>query len=142
MTDLDVLKDFAAQTLELAKAADQLAGLSKKAHADLEAAKAAATAPLSAERLQKAANAVASLYGDRASVNAETLQKIWGADHNTLVDSLFKVASDSISQKVQEPGMVSVRKPVVAKEAAAPTYSAVSVDASAHRKAFDEIFGI
>ena len=141
MTDLDVLKNFAASAYQLAASAKVLSGMAKQANAQLKAAVAAIPAPLSGARLQKAASAVAKLYADRASVTPESLQKIWGADHNTLVDSLYKVASDSISNKIQEPGMVSVRKPPVAKNASAQ-YSAVSVDAAAHRKAFDDIFGI
>ena len=141
MTDFELLKNFAAEADTLAKEASVLAGMAKQANADLTAAQAAIPAPLSSERLQKAASAVATLYGDRASVTPESLQRIWGADHNTIVDSLFKVASDSISKKVQEPAMVSVKKPAVEKSASAE-FSAVSVDTAAHRKSFDDIFGI
>lgn len=155
MAELDTLKKFAEEVETLAKEASGLAELAKKANADLETTKAeldktasalkeakeAAPAPLNAERLAKAASAVVKLYGDRATVTTELLEKIWGADHNTIVDSLVKVASDSITKKVQEPGMVSVKKAPVEKKAS-DNFSVVSPDSVSHRKAFDDIFGI
>ena len=149
MTDLEVVKKFAAEAKTLAKEASAMADAFKKATEDLEAAqklakeasdKAAAAPSFDEQKLQKAANTVATLYGDRATVTPESLLKVWGTNPNFVVDSLVKVASDSIAKRVQEPGMVSVKKPVVEKSAS--NYSVVSPDAASHRKSFDEIFGI
>jgi hypothetical protein len=99
-----------------------------------KAASAKEEKPLSDEKLAKAASAVASLYGDRAAVNADTLTKVWSANHNTMVDSILKLASDRIAEKVKEPNMVVVKKASVAAPKAQKSQS--------HRDSFDEIFGI
>lgn len=137
MTDIQVLKKFASEVIDLAHSAQEMAQCAVKSAKMHKAAseKAAAVKPLNDEKLTKAASAVASLYGDRATVNADTLTRVWGADHNTLVDSLLKVASDRIAEKVKEPAMVVVKK---SASQAAPKASR----GRSHSDAFDEIFGI
>ena len=137
MTDIKVIKKFASDVVEFANSVKALAESAKNVEQMRKEASAKATdaQPLNADKLAKAANAVASIYGDRASVSPDTLIKVWSAKHDALVDSLFKVASDRIADKVKEPNMVVVKK---ASVSATPKAS----KGTSHRDSFDEIFGI
>lgn len=138
MTDIKVLKKFASEVIELAHSAQDMAKRAVEAHQMQKEASAKTVEvvkPLNSEKLEKTANAVASLYADRSSVNAQTLSQVWNADHNTLVDSLLKVASDRIAEKVKEPSMVVVKK-------ASSKADSKPARGLSHADAFDQIFGI
>jgi hypothetical protein len=137
MTDIKVLKKFASEVIELAQSAQDMAKRAVEAHQMQKqaSAKAPEVKPLNSEKLEKAASAVASLYADRSSVDAQTLGRVWSADHNTLVDSLLKVASDRIAEKVKEPSMVVVKK-------ASSKVNSKPARGLSHVDAFDQIFGI
>ena len=131
MTDIQVLKKFASAVIDFAGQAHALAGMVdnyRKMHKQ-----ASAKPAFNTEKMQKAASAVASLYGDRAAVSPDMLMRVWGKNPNALVDSLVKVASDAVANKVREPGMVTVKKTAKAEEAPK------RID---HRTAFDMAFDL
>lgn len=136
MTDIQVLKKFAAEVIDLANNAKIMAKCAADASIMHKEAKANEAKPLDQEKLNKAASAVATLYGDRASVSADMLKNVWSSNHNMMVDSILKLASDRISDKAaKEPNMVVVKK---ANVGAAPK----TPRGMSHRDSFDEIFGI
>lgn len=138
MTEAQVIKKFASavidmthQALTLHKAASNLRQMAKEASARR-------AVEFDGAKLEKAANAVASLYGDRAAVNSANLQKIWSANPNAVVDSLVKVASDAIASKVTDSGMVTVKKAASAAKAKAE----LPRRANTAQDAFDAAFGL
>jgi len=140
MTEAKVLKKFASDVIAMAetaktlhKAASNLRQMAKEA-----SAKQPEKIEFDAAKLEKAASAVASLYGDRAAVNAANLQKIWNANPNAVVDSLVKVASDAIASKVSDSGMVTVKKAASAAKAKAE----LPRRANSAQDAFDAAFGL
>lgn len=136
MTEVKTLKKFASAVIELAEqaktfsqAASNLKQMQKEASSTPEFA-------FNADKLEKTANAVASLYGDRASVNKDTLLKVWNSKPDTVVDSLLKVASDAIERRVKDQGIVAVKK-TASHQGEIP----VSKRNSVH-EAFNAIYGI
>lgn len=137
MNDIKMLKKFASAVIENADTACALADRAinvRKMQKEASAKK----IEFDAAKLQKAASAVASLYGDRAAVNADSLQRVWNANPNAVVDSLVKVASDSVEAKVREPGMVTVKKQASSVKAK----SEMPRKANSAHSAFDLAFGL
>lgn len=140
MTEAKVIKEFASNVMALAKQASAMADytinlrtLQKEASAKKEAE------ALNEQKLAKAANAVAQLYGDRAAVTPDKLVQIWSGNHNTIVDSLTKVASDLCSkhaEKAVAEKFVSVKKTATARNSAASVQSGDMCN-----DAFDAAFG-
>jgi hypothetical protein len=140
MTEAQVLKKFASAVIEMATAAKTIHAKASNLEKMQKEASAKPEEKISFDeaKLQKAASAVASLYGDRAAVNAGNLQKIWSANPNSVVDSLLKVASDAVAAKVREPGMVPVKK----QASAAKTKVEMPKRANTATDAFDVAFGL
>lgn len=139
MNDAQVIKKFASDVIELAKQAQTMAKYASNLR-QIQKAASAKEEPkqLNDAKLSKAASAVAALYGDRASVNADSLKQIWSSDHNTIVDSLVKVASDYAGQRVinADNKLVSVKKQASAK----PVAKVISKNTA--QSAFESAFGI
>lgn len=140
MTEAQTLKKFASAVIDMATAAKTVyAKASNLEKMQKEAsAKPAEKISFDAAKLEKAASAVASLYGDRAAVNAGNLTKIWNANPNAVVDSLVKVASDAVASKVREPGMIAVKKQASSVKAKVE----LPTRANSNQDAFDAAFGL
>ena len=139
MNDAQAIKKFASGVITLAKQAQAMAKYATNLRMMQKAASAKEeTAKLNDAKLSKAASAVASLYGDRASVNADSLKQIWSSNHNTIVDSLVKVASDYAGQRAisADTKLVSVKKQASAK----PVVKVSSKNTA--QSAFESAFGI
>lgn len=140
MNDAQVIKKFASGVIALARQAQTMAKYASNLRQIQKAASAKETAQqLNDAKLSKAASAVASLYGDRASVSADSLKQIWSSNHNTIVDSLVKVASDYAGQRAtgDSDKFVSVRKQASATKPAAP-----ASNKNTAQSAFEQAFGI
>lgn len=138
MNDVQMLKKFASDVANMADTAcamsDRVINLRK-----MQKEASAKKIEFDAKKLSKAASAVASLYGDRAAVNADSLQRVWSANPNAVVDSLVKVASDSVEAKLREPaGMVAVKK----QASSAKVKSEMPIRANTAHEAFDRAFGL
>jgi len=137
MNDIQMLKKFASDVVNMA---DTACALSDRAINVRKMQKEASAKKIEfdAKKLSKAASAVASLYADRAAVNADMLQRTWSANPNAVVDSLVKVASDSVEAKVREPGMVAVKK----QASSAKVKSEMPKRSNTVHDAFDRAFGL
>lgn len=139
MNDAKTIKKFASGVIELAKQAQAMAKYASNLRMIQKAASAKEeTEKLNDAKLTKAASAVAALYGDRASVNADSLKQIWSSNHNTIVDSLVKVASDYAGQRAagNSDKLVSVKK-----QASAKPVERTAAKSTA-QSAFEAAFGI
>ena len=110
MIEAQVLKKFASAVINLAERAQTISDAAANLKQMQKEASDQPTFAFDAEKLEKTASAVASLYGDRAAVNKDTLLRVWNSKPNTVVDSLLKVASDAIARKVNDQGIVAVKK--------------------------------
>ena len=138
MNDAQVIKKFASGVITLAQQAKTIAAAAQNLYQMQKSASAEkAAVELNDAKLSKAASAVAAIYGDRASVNADSLKQIWSSNHNTIVDSLVKVASDLQGRTTEKSEkLVSVKKHASAKpEVKGPAKES-------HQSAFEQAFGI
>lgn len=140
--EAQVLKKFASDVIGLAnqvKAISAMAVNLKKMQKEASAKEASLV--LNDVKLRKAASAVASLYGDRAAVNADSLIRIWSGNHNTMVDSLCKLASDAVASRVDSGAnqMVTVKRGDAVKKTASDVGGNKP---STHSASFDSIFGL
>lgn len=137
MNDIQMLKKFASDVVNMA---DTACALSDRAINVRKMQKEASAKKIEfdAVKLQKAANAVQSLYGDRAAVTADKLQRIWSANPNALVDSIVKIASDSIESKVADQGVVTVKK----QASSIKTKTEMPRKMNSAHAAFDIAFGL
>lgn len=110
MTEAQTLKKFASAVIDLANHAQILSDAAVNLKQMQKSASAAPAFEFDADKLEKTATAVARIYGDRAAVNKDTLMRVWGANPNTVVDSLLKVASDMAERSVKDQGIVAVKK--------------------------------
>ena len=138
MNNAQVIKKFASGVITLAQQAKTIAAAAQNLYQMKKSASAEkAAVELNDAKLTKAASAVAAIYGDRASVNADSLKQIWSANHNTIVDSLVKVASDLQGRTAEKSEkLVSVKKQASAKPAVETSTKA------SHQSAFEQAFGI
>lgn len=139
MTKAENIKKFASAVIDLAKQAQTISDAAinlKQMQKEASAAKPAFE--FDAAKLEKAASAVLTLFGDRATVTKDGLTRVWNANPNSVVDSLVKVASTAVERKVQDQGIVAVKKTASSHKGEIPA----SNKRNALHESFNTIFGI
>jgi hypothetical protein len=126
--DANMIKKFASDACQVIEACQEFIGelaaeneqlrvsLKKQASAP-EAVPAAQAIELDADMLQKAANAVHTLYGSPANVSAETLADAWKARPSLMLAAINKFASELAGRAVVSGSNLGES---VSKKASAP----------------------
>ena len=127
--DVNTIKKFASDACQVIEACQECIGelaaenkqlresLDKQASAPVDTPVAAPVVELDADMLQKAANAVHTLYGSPANVSAETLADAWKARPSLMLAAINKFASELAGRAVVSGANLGES---VSKKASAP----------------------